>query len=43
MEKVTKGFSKRSVGELLLNYALYIILFLILATVVIIRRILQNR
>jgi methyl-galactoside transport system permease protein len=37
MEKVTKGFGKRSVGELLLDYALYIILFLILATVVIIR------
>ena len=37
MEKLTKGFEKRSIGELLLDYALYIILFLILATVVIIR------
>lgn len=37
MEKVTKKFGGRSVGELLLDYVLYIILILILATVIIIR------
>lgn len=36
MEKTTRT-SHRNIGEFLLNYALYIILFLILATVVIIR------
>ena len=36
MEKA-KRVNHRSIGELLLNYALYVILFLILATVIIIR------
>ncbi len=37
MENAKKRFGNRSVGELLLDYALYIILLLILVTVVIIR------